>query len=35
VVDTIGVKLTYQLAEHVEAELKVDLFYYSYADFLR
>ena len=32
--DTIGAKLSYQLATHVEAELKIDLFYYSYADFI-
>jgi uncharacterized protein DUF3570 len=32
--DTIGVKLSYQFASHVEAEFKLDVFYYSYADFV-
>ncbi len=32
--ETLGAKLTYGFSERVEAELKVDGFYYSYADFV-
>ncbi len=32
--ETFGGKLTYGFTDHVEGELKLDLFYYSYADFL-
>lgn len=32
--ETFGGKLTYKLSAHVEGELKVDVFYYSYSDFL-
>ena len=31
--ETIGGKLTYRFSEHVAGELKVDVFYFSYADF--
>jgi hypothetical protein len=31
--ETVGMKLSYMLTAHVEAELKLDVFYYSYADF--
>lgn len=31
--ETIGTKLTYGFSDHVEGELKLDVFYYSYADF--
>ena len=31
--ETFGGKLMYKFTDHVEGELKVDLFYYSYADF--
>jgi hypothetical protein len=31
--ETLGFKLSYLLTPHVEAELKLDVFYYSYADF--
>ena len=31
--ETFGGKLTYGFDEHVEGELKIDMFYYSYADF--
>nr|HEX4318043.1 DUF3570 domain-containing protein [Kofleriaceae bacterium] len=31
--ETVGAKLTYRLAPHVEGELKCDVFYYSYSDF--
>jgi hypothetical protein len=32
--ETLGGKLSYLFAPHVEGELKLDLFYYSYADFV-
>lgn len=31
--ETLGAKLSYMLAAHVEGELKLDGFYYSYSDF--
>jgi hypothetical protein len=31
--ETLGAKLAYRFGRHVEGELKVDVFYYSYADF--
>ena len=31
--ETLGGKLSYLVTPHVEAELKLDVFYYSYADF--
>lgn len=31
--ETLGAKLAYDINGHVEAELKVDLFYYRYSDF--
>ncbi len=31
--ETLGGKLSYQVAQHVEAELKVEGFYYHYSDF--
>jgi len=31
--ETIGAKLAYRFSDRVEGELKVDAFYYSYADF--
>ncbi len=31
--ETFGGKLMYKLTDHLEGELKVDLFYYSYSDF--
>ena len=31
--ETIGAKLSYLVTPHVEVELKLDLFYYSYSDF--
>jgi len=32
--ETFGAKLSYLFTPHLEGELKVDLFYYSYAEFL-
>jgi Protein of unknown function (DUF3570) len=32
--ETIGAKLSYLFTPHVEGELKLDVFYYSYADFV-
>lgn len=32
--ETLGAKLTYHLAAHLDGELKVDAFYYSYSDFV-
>ena len=32
--ETLGAKLMHALTPHLEGELKADLFYYSYADFL-
>jgi len=31
--ETVGTKLSYMLAAHIEGELKLDGFYYSYSDF--
>jgi hypothetical protein len=31
--ETVGAKLSYLFTQHVEGELKLDVFYYSYADF--
>ena len=31
--ETVGAKLSYMFTPHIEGELKVDLFYYSYSDF--
>ena len=31
--ETFGAKLSYLFTTHVEGELKLDLFYYSYSDF--
>jgi hypothetical protein len=31
--ETLGIKLDYRFTDHVDGELKADLFYYSYADF--
>ena len=32
--ETIGAKLSYLFTSHIEAELKLDIFYYSYSDFI-
>jgi hypothetical protein len=32
--ETLGGKLTYRFTDHVEGELKLDVFYYSYSDFI-